>query len=66
MMRWGLIALVAFSDERWQIFKFSSSGVEVTRSDLNKAQIDYASQIAKLASEVEGQKHVISTNRTSS
>lgn len=53
------VGLILLSDDRILNFKFSASGVEVTRKDLQQVQGDYAGQLAKLAQEVEQQKRTL-------
>ena len=53
------VGLILFSDDRILNFKFGASGVEVTRKDLQQAQVDYAAQIAALARDVEEQKRAL-------
>src|SRR5262249_34649658 len=50
------IALILLSDENIANLKFGTSGVEVTRKELTKAQASAGEQIGKLARDLEEQK----------
>jgi hypothetical protein len=58
------VALIVLSDDRISIFKFSASGgLEVTRKEIkdkvDKAQVDYAGQIADINGKLEQQKNLL-------
>ena len=53
------LALIVLSDDRILNLKFSASGVEVTRKDLAKAEVNVADQIAKINSELAQQKKAV-------